>query len=40
MLYPEIFKSARSVRWNMETDVPWGAFDAVRLSEEQAQTIR
>jgi len=40
MLYPEIFKSLESVRWNMETDVPWGAFDAVRLSEEQAQTIK
>src|SRR3982074_946786 len=40
MLYPEIFKSLESVRWNMETDVPWGTFDAVRLSEEQAQTIR
>src|SRR3982074_672841 len=40
MLYPEIFKSLESVRWNMETDVPWGTFDAVRLSEEQAQTIK
>jgi len=40
MLYPELFKSLESVRWNMERDVPWGTFDAARLSEEQAQTIK
>src|SRR5256884_7956843 len=40
MLYPELFKSLESVRWNMETDVPWGTFDKTRLSEEQAQTIK
>jgi len=40
MLYPELFKSLESVRWNMATDVPWGTFDASRLSEEQAQTIK
>ena len=40
MLYPELFRSLESVRWNMEQDVPWGEFDASRLSDEQAQTIR
>ncbi len=40
MLYPELFKSLESVRWNMEKDVPWGQFDMGRLSEEQAQTIK
>lgn len=40
MLYPELFKSLEAVRWNMETDVPWSRFDASKLSEEQAQTIR
>jgi len=40
MLYPELFKSLESVRWNMETDVPWAQFDSTRLSDEQAQTIR
>jgi hypothetical protein len=40
MLYPELFKSLESVRWNMETDVPWGEFDAARLSEDQARTIK
>jgi hypothetical protein len=40
MLYPELFRSLESVRWNMETDVPWDKFDASLLTEEQAQTIR
>jgi hypothetical protein len=40
MLYPELFKSLEAVRWNMEQDVPWSQFDASKLSDEQAQTIR
>ncbi|MFJ2988992.1 ferritin-like domain-containing protein [Collimonas sp. NPDC087041] len=40
MLYPELFKSLEQVRWNMETDIPWDKFEAVKLSDEQAQTIR
>lgn len=40
MLYPELFRSLEQVRWNMETDVPWDQFDASKLSDEQAQTIR
>ncbi|MDQ3188404.1 MAG: ferritin-like domain-containing protein [Pseudomonadota bacterium] len=40
MLYPDIFRSLESVRWNLETDVPWNEFDASKLSEEQAQTIK
>ena len=40
MLYPELFKSLEAVRWNMESDVPWATFDATRLSEEQARTIK
>ena len=40
LLYPDIFRSLESVRWNLETDVPWNDFDASRLSEEQAQTIK
>jgi len=40
MLYPELFKSLEAVRWNMETDVPWDSFDAAKLSDEQAQTIK
>jgi hypothetical protein len=40
LLYPELFKSLESVRWNMETDVPWNEFDTSRLSDEQARTIK
>ena len=40
LLYPELFKQLESVRWNMETDIPWEEFDAARLSDEQAQTIK
>ncbi len=40
MLYPEIFKSLERVRWDLEKDVPWQAFDAARLSDEQAMTIK
>ncbi|MBA3254582.1 MAG: ferritin-like domain-containing protein [Burkholderiaceae bacterium] len=40
MLYPDIFRSLESVRWNLETDVPWNEFDGSKLSEEQAQTIK
>lgn len=40
LLYPDIFRSLESVRWNLETDVPWSEFDAGKLSEEQAQTIK
>jgi hypothetical protein len=39
-LYPELFKSLESVRWNMETDVPWNEFDGTRLTDDQARTIK
>ncbi len=40
MLYPELFRQLESVRWNMERDIPWNDFDAGRLSDEQALTIK
>jgi hypothetical protein len=40
MLYPEIFKSLERVRWSMEDDVPWNAFDRTRLTEAQALTVK
>jgi hypothetical protein len=40
MLYPELFKQLEAVRWNMERDIPWSSFDASKLSDEQAQTIK
>jgi hypothetical protein len=40
MLYPEIFKSLERLRWNLQDDIPWSTFDASRLSDEQALTIK
>lgn len=40
MLYPELFKSLESARWDMAKDVPWDSFDASLLSDEQAMTIK
>lgn len=40
MLYPELFKSLEAVRWNLERDIPWDAFDATKLSDEQAHTVK
>ncbi len=40
MLYPELFKQFESVRWSMDQDVPWNAFEADKLSDEQALTIK
>lgn len=40
MLYPELFKSMETVRWNMSADIPWDDFDASKLSDEQAYTIK
>jgi len=40
MLYPQLFKAFESVRWDMTHDVPWATFDAAKLSDEQARTIK
>ncbi|GAA5179355.1 hypothetical protein GCM10025771_21200 [Niveibacterium umoris] len=40
MLYPELYKSLESARWNMDSDVPWSSFDPSLLSEEQALTVK
>jgi hypothetical protein len=40
MLYPEIYKSLERVRWSMERDIPWAQFEPVRLTDEQALTIK
>ncbi|HEY1996007.1 ferritin-like domain-containing protein [Paraburkholderia sp.] len=40
MLYPELYKSLESVRWDMEKDIPWDTFDASLLTDEQAATIK
>lgn len=40
MLYPELFRSLEAARWNMAQDIPWDAFEADKLSDEQALTIK
>ncbi len=40
MLYPELFKSLEKARWSLDKDIPWEGFDASKLSDEQAQTIK
>lgn len=40
MLYPELFKSMEAVRWNMGSDIPWDDFDASKLTDDQAYTIK
>ena len=40
MLYPELFRAFERVRWDLERDIRWDAFDPALLSEEQAQTIK
>ncbi|MBW0450220.1 ferritin-like domain-containing protein [bacterium M00.F.Ca.ET.228.01.1.1] len=40
MLYPELYKSLESVRWDMEKDIPWDKFDPSLLTDEQAATIK
>ena len=40
MLYPSLFTKMEQARWSLSDDVPWSRFDAARLSDEQAQTIK
>jgi hypothetical protein len=40
MLYPELFGSLERARWNMADDVPWHEFDATKLTDEQALSVK
>jgi hypothetical protein len=40
MLYPELFRAFERVRWDLDKDIDWDRFDASRLTDEQAQTIK
>jgi hypothetical protein len=40
MLYTDLFESFEKSRWELARDIPWHQFDASRLSEEQARTIK
>jgi hypothetical protein len=40
MLYPELFRAFERVRWDLEDDIDWAAFNDQALSDEQAMTIK
>ena len=40
MLYPELFQQFESVRWTLESDVPWQEYVAAKLTDDQARTIK
>ena len=40
MLYSDLFASFEKVRWDMARDIPWSGFDSLKLSDEQAATIK
>ena len=40
MLYGDLFKQFEAVRWRLDEDVPWDAFDPSRLTDEQALTVK
>jgi hypothetical protein len=40
MLYHELFAGFEKVRWDMARDIPWASFDATKLTEEHARTIK
>jgi len=40
MLYHDLFAGFEKSRWEMGKDIPWEEFDASRLTDEQAQTIK
>lgn len=40
MLFQDLYHSLEKARWSMADDVPWDEFDASKLTEEQALTIK
>jgi hypothetical protein len=40
MIYPDLFADLEKSRWNMGKDIPWDEFDASKLTDEQAVTIK
>jgi hypothetical protein len=40
MLYHDLFATFEKVRWDMARDIPWDAFEAAQLTDEQARTIK
>ena len=37
---PSFSDNSKSVRWTLDADVPWHAFDAAKLTDEQARTVK
>ncbi len=40
MLYPKLYKTLEKARWHMQHDIPWDEFEADKLTDEQAETIK
>jgi hypothetical protein len=40
MLYPELFRQFETLRWTLESDVPWHEYVAMKLTDEQALTVK
>jgi hypothetical protein len=40
LIYPELFRTLEQARWSLGGDVPWDAFDAARLDDAQALTVK
>jgi hypothetical protein len=40
MLYPDLYRSLERSRWDMQKDIKWDDFDASKLTDEQALTIK
>jgi hypothetical protein len=40
MLYPELFRQFETLRWTLESDVPWHEYVATKLSDDQALTVK
>ena len=40
MIYPELFRDLEKSRWNMEQDIAWDSFDAAKITDEQALTVK
>lgn len=40
MLYPELFRQFESVRWTLDSDVPWHEHEPAKLTDDQARTVK
>ena len=40
MLYPNLFKTMETARWNMHSDIPWSSFDVTKVNHDQLNSIK